>query len=204
MAYSDFTLAELKQRFGLTVSESVNLFGDLAAVELPKSLAATLERYLPLAINANTEKARSELIIAPVLIELKLLYADRISLFSGIEFTIDESMGLKGRCDYILAQSPEQLTLSDPVCTLVEAKNENILAGIPQCLAEMVAARQFNRSAQTPERAVFGAVTTGMIWRFLKLDGATAFVDTVEYPIQAAGKIFAILTAVALENRPAR
>ena len=70
MAYSDFTLAELKQRFGLTVSESVNLFGDLAAVELPKSLAATLERYLPLAINANTEKARSELILAPVLIEL--------------------------------------------------------------------------------------------------------------------------------------
>ena len=84
------------------------------------------------------------------------------------------------------------------MCVLVEAKNENIVAGIPQCLAEMVAARKFNELHKVPEMAVYGAVTTGVRWRFLKLEGTTAAVDAVEYPIQARRKIFGILTAIAL------
>src|SRR5438445_5541652 len=171
MAYSDFTLADLKQRFRLTVDESNNLFADTAEADLPAVLADTLARYLPLAVNVNTEKARSELVIAPVLIEFKLQYRDRISLFSGIEFTVDEAAGLKGRCDYILSRNPEQLALTAPLCVLVEAKNENIVAGIPQCLAEMVAAQKFNGQEKLPDAAVYGAVTTGILWRFLRLDG---------------------------------
>jgi hypothetical protein len=198
MAYGDFTLAELKQRFGLTLQEADNLFAHVAEVELPATLTDLLARYLPLAVNVNTEKARSELMIAPLLVEFKLLHRDRISLFSGIDFTVDEAAGLKGRCDYILSQSPEQLALTAPVCVLVEAKNENIVAGIPQCLAEMVAAQQFNAKQKLPEAPVYGAVTTGSLWRFMKLDGTTASVDSVEYPIHSARKIFGILTAIAL------
>src|SRR5580698_177934 len=130
MAYSDFTLSELKQRFHLTLHEASNLFVDIAEAELPATLADLLTRYLPLAVNVNTEKARSELVIAPVLVEFKLLHHDRVSLFSGIDFTVDEAAGLKGRCDYILAHGPEQLALTTPVCVLVEAKNENIVGGI--------------------------------------------------------------------------
>jgi hypothetical protein len=151
-----------------------------------------------LAVNVNTEKARSELIIAPVLAEFKLLHRDRVSLFSGIEFTVDQAAGLNGRCDYILARSPEQLALTAPVCVFVEAKNENIVAGIPQCLAEMVAAQRFNAQQGLRESTVYGAVTTGMLWRFLRLDGTKASVDIVEYPIQSSRKIFGILTAIAL------
>ncbi len=128
-------------------------------------------RYLPLAVNLNTEKARSELVIAPILFEFKLLHRDRISLFSGIDFTVDEPSGLKGRCDYILARNPEQLALTSPVCMLVEAKNENIVGGILQCLAEMVTAQKFNGQQQQPDETIYGAVTTGVLWRFLKLDG---------------------------------
>lgn len=196
MSYSDYTLADLKQRFGLRVAESENLFANVAEVDLPPVLVDTLARYLPLAVNVNTEKARSELLIAPLLIEFKLLYRDRVSLFSGIEFTVDDAAGLKGRCDYILARSPEQLALNAPVCVLVEAKNENIVAGIPQCLAAMVAAQKFNERQQSATEAVYGAVTTGTLWRFLKLQQTTASVDVIEYPIQAARKIFAILTAI--------
>lgn len=198
MAFSDFTLSELKQRFRLVLDESSNLFADVAEVELPPVLADTLARYLPLAVNVNTEKARSELVIAPILIEFKLLHRDRISLFSGIEFTVDEAAGLKGRCDYILARSPEQLALTAPVCVLVEAKNENMVGGIPQCLAEMVAAQKFNEQQKSPQPAVYGVVTTGVLWRFLKLAATNASVDVVEYPIQSARKIFGILTVIAL------
>jgi len=198
MAYSDFTLAELKQRFQLTVEEARDLFAEVAEAGLPTVLADTLVRYRPLAVNLNTEKARSELLIAPMLVEFKLLHRDRVSLFSGIEFTVDEAAGLKGRCDYILARSPEQLDLTAPVCMVVEAKNENIIAGIPQCLAEMVAAQKFNAQQNRPERAVSGVVTTGELWRFLTLDGTKASVDTMVYPIQSASKIFGIFTVLAL------
>jgi hypothetical protein len=198
MAYNDFTLPELKQRFRLTVDEAGDLFAQAPEADLPPVLVDTLARYLPLAVNVNTEKARSELVIAPFLVEFKLLHRDQVSLFSGIEFTVDEAAGLKGRCDYILARNPEQLALTAPVCVLVEAKNENIVAGIPQCLAEMVAAQLFNAHQQSPQPAIFGAVTTGILWRFLKLEGTRAAVDVVEYPIQSARKIFGIFTLIML------
>ncbi len=198
MAYSDFTLTVVRQRFGLTVNESTDLFAAVPEADLPASLADTLARYLPLALNLSTEKARSELLIAPVLVEFKLDHRDRVSLFSGIDFTVDEAAGLKGRCDYILCRNPEQLTLTAPVCVLVEAKNENIIAGIPQALAEMQAARVFNQREGQPDTPVYGAVTTGTVWRFLKLDGSTAYVDAVEYPIQQIRKIYGILSWIAL------
>ena len=198
MAYSDFTLSELKRKFQLVVDETRNLFADTAEADLTPSLSDTLTRYLPLALNLTTEKARSELLIVPVLVEFKLLHRDRISLFSGIDFTVDEEAGLKGRCDYILARSPEQLDLTAPVCILVEAKNENIVAGIPQCLAEMIAACKFNMRRESPETTMYGIVSTGIQWRFLKLEGQSAFVDTVEYSIQSSRKIFGILTEIAL------
>ena len=198
MAYSDFTLNDLKKRFHLLVDEQTNLFSDIAEVELPATLADLLVRFLPLALNLGTEKARSEFVIAPFLAEFKLLHRDRISLFSGLEFNVDDAVGLRGRCDYILAESPEQLVLTAPVCVLVEAKNENILGGIPQCLAEMIAALRFNAAQGMPPHPVFGAVTSGMTWRFLKLDGVRANVDVTEYPIQSPEKIFGILHHIAL------
>jgi hypothetical protein len=204
MAYSDFTILELKQRFQLIIDESSNLFAAAPEQDLPPVLADTLARYLPLAVNLNTEKARSELVIAPILADFKLLHRDRISLFSGIDFNVDEAAGLKGRCDYILSRSPEQLALTAPVCVLVEAKNENIVAGIPQCLAEMVAAQVFNARNQVAPGTIYGAVTTGVQWRFLGLDGTMAAVDAVEYPIQAARKVFGILTAIAFGDAGAR
>ncbi|HMV48070.1 MAG TPA: hypothetical protein PLD20_11970 [Blastocatellia bacterium] len=202
MAYSDFKLPELKQKFQLLVDEETSLFHDVAEVELPVTLADILRRYLPLALNLNTEKARSELVIAPMLTEFKLLYRDRISLFSGLEFNVDEALGLKGRCDYILSASPEQLVLTAPVCVLVEAKNENIIGGIPQCLAEMIAAQRFNAANGIAPASVYGVVTTGMQWRFLKLDGVRANVDSAEYSIQTPKKVFGIFKRIAIPDFP--
>ena len=84
---------------------------------------------------------------------------------------------------------------------LVEAKNENIIAGIPQCLAEMIAAQRFNSmNGIRPVDAVYGIVTTGSIWRFLRLEETAATVDSTEYAIQSPGKIFAILQQITLGN----
>ena len=197
MAYSDFTLPELKAQFGLTVTDTGDLFSATRPVDPPAGLAATLARYLPLAVKINNEKARSELVVSPVLAEFKFQHPDRVSLFSGTEFNVDKDAGLTGRCDFILARGPSQLVMQAPLCVVVEAKNDDLGAGLPQCLAEMVAAQRFNQQDRR-SGPVHGAVTTGSLWRFLRLDGTTVVVDEVEHTIHDLPKLFGILSAIAL------
>ena len=76
-----------------------------------------------------------------MLLELRRIFDRKISFFSGIEFNIDKERGLNGFCDFLISCSPEQLFVKAPVIAIVEAKNENIMSGIGQCIAEMVAAQ---------------------------------------------------------------
>ena len=78
--------------------------------------------------------------------EVRRILKHKVSLFSGIEFNVDKEKGLSGFCDFIISSSQEQLTLSSPFITVIEAKNENIIGGFGQCIAEMVAASIFNEA----------------------------------------------------------
>jgi hypothetical protein len=100
-----------------------------------------------------------------------------ISFFSGIELNIDKERDLTGFCDFIISQSPEQLFLNTPVITVVEAKNENIMSGLGQCAAEMIASRIFNQQEGTTLAKIYGVVTSGNIWKFLKLEGNGIYID---------------------------
>jgi len=73
-----------------------------------------------------------------------------------------------------------------------------MVAGIGQCLAEMVAARVFNEENQEPVEVIYGAVTTGNTWKFLRLAGDEAQVDRPEYHIKEVGRIVGILKAMLL------
>lgn len=122
MPYSDFSLEKVKRTFELTTSETVDLFGDIPELECSALLTETLRYNVPLAVASNSEKARSEMIISPILIDLRRQLRERINLFSGIEFDVDSERGLNGICDFIISNSPEILFVSAPVITLVEAK----------------------------------------------------------------------------------
>jgi hypothetical protein len=199
MAYSDFDLQSARERFGLTLIERDDLFAAVAEVEPGESLRRTLERWAPIALALNTEKARSEMIIAPILMEVVGRSGDAISLFSGVAFDVDREQGLNGTCDFLLAKSPEQYYLSRPVIAIVEAKKEDIVAGLGQCVAALVAAQMFNaRSGDHQISPVFGAVTTGNNWRFLKAEGSTVWIDRPEYYLGQIGKILGILVGVAV------
>ncbi len=197
MSYSDFTIETLKEKLGVYLVEDSILFPEPPSYPVPTFLTELLQRYVPLATFINTEKARSELIIAPILVELKFHVQKKISLFSGTEFNVDQQAGLTGRCDYIISLSPEQLMLSAPVIIVVEAKNENIMSGIPQCIATMIAAMRFNIQKGNPIETIYGIVTTGNLWRFLKLDCDNhAYIDTMEYHIQRINTIWSIVNAI--------
>lgn len=191
MAYSDFNLEDLKQQFNLQLVESTGVF--LAeAVEVSDFLQETIRRNLPLATAINTEKARSELLIAPVLVELKQINPN-ISLFSGTEFTVDIQKGLNGICDFLISRSKEQLSIEAPVTAIVEAKKENLNAAMPQCIAAMVAAQVFNQRKGNPIACIYGVVTTGSIWRFLKLQEQTVTIDFQEIYLTPLDKLLGLL-----------
>ncbi|CAK8718895.1 MAG: hypothetical protein CDV28_15213 [Candidatus Electronema aureum] len=138
MPYSDFDLKSVKQKLGVHLREQQGLFASVPCADLRPAFHEILQENVPLARAVNTEKARSELIISPVLVELRKMLLHRISLFSGIEFNVDKAQGLNGFCDFIISASPEQFILNSPVIAVVEAKNENIIGGLGQCIAEMV------------------------------------------------------------------
>lgn len=198
MAYADFNLPDALTAFSLALRDDADLFGDVPDAPVSDSLRRFLDDALPLARDVNTEKARSELIIAPILFELRQLRNREIAFLSGVEFNVDDSAGLRGTCDFVISRSPERLFIQAPVVAIVEAKNESIKGGLGQCVAEMVAAHRFNVAKKNPIPTVFGAVTTGTAWRFLKCSPPQVWIDTVEYnvlpaPVSGLGKVLGIL-----------
>ncbi|MBD0311876.1 MAG: hypothetical protein ICV86_03015 [Microcoleus sp. T3-bin5] len=193
MAYSDFSLAKVSKTFELKILDAVNMFSAIPELESSNFLVETLLYTVPLAISSNTEKARSEMIIAPILIELRKQLNSEISFFSGIDFTIDPEKGLNGNCDFLISRSPELLILTAPVIIIVEAKKENINGGLGQCVAEMLGARIFNEREGNDIPAIFGAVTSGTNWRFLKLKDQVIEIDLTEYYLRDVNKILGIL-----------
>jgi hypothetical protein len=193
MSYSEFTIDKIKKQFHIIIDETTNLFSEIKEAKISDYLRLTLDENIPLALAVSTEKARSELIISPVLVELRKITNHKISLFPGVDFNVDAGKGLNGICDYIIAKSSEQLAITAPVIMLVEAKNEDMIRGYGQCIAEMIAAQKFNSKENVDNKILYGAVTTGNIWRFLKLENSTVNIDLIEYHISQINKIFGIL-----------
>ncbi len=201
MAYSDFDLKKVKQELGVHLIERQDAFSSINSVDISPSLAEILAETVPLARAINTEKARSEFIIANILVEVRKLLNHKISLFSGIEFNVDKEKGLNGYCDFIISASQEQLILCSPIIALVEAKNENIIGGLGQCIAEMVAANIFNAADDNSNiKKLYGVVTTGTAWKFLKMVGLDVVIDLDEYAIDNPDKIIGILLAMLTQN----
>ena len=193
MSYSSFkTLSDIRRTFGLDFDESQNLFARTKSRQPSEYLAITLDENIPLANAVNTEKARSELLITPILLEIRRSFQGQVGFFSGTEFSVEPEKGLHGYCDYILTASPEIYEIKSPIVTVVEAKNENIKGGLAQCIAEMVAAQKFNGSTHHTDQ-ILGVVTTGTLWKFLTLQEQIVAIDLEEYYIKEVAKILGIL-----------
>ena len=195
MAYSDFKLNEVSQRFGLTVNEASGMFADVPEAECSDLLVTILGENVDLAVAINTEKARSEMIISPFLLEIRRKFKGQISLFSGVDFTVDVQQGLNGFCDFIISSSKEQLFIRAPVITVVETNNENLKSGLAQCIAEMVAAQLFNERQGNEIKSIYGVITIGTIWQFLKLQDKVISIDLSEYYIKDIKKILGVLVS---------
>lgn len=193
MPYSQFTnISKVKEAFGLKTQEGGRFIPAVEAIEPSATLKAYLEESLPLASSAS-EKARSEGIIYPVLLEVRRILNRQVSLFSGEDFTVDESVGLNGMCDFLLSRSTEVLEIEAPVLVIVEAKKADLRTGFGQCIAEMVAAQRFNTEKNRPISTVYGSISSGTQWRFLKLEDSLVTIDLLDYPLPPVEEILGML-----------
>lgn len=193
-SYEQFTLPVVLELFELNLDERSRWTDTIEPVEPSPRLREDLEENVVLALATNTEKARSELIITPILNELRRRWS--VTVFSGKTFNVDEELGLKGRCDFIVTASTEIYFVKAPILTIVEAKNESIVSGLGQCLATMVAAEIFNQT-----KLVYGAVTTGDRWKFLKLIEKDAYIAPPEYSLESLGKILGVFAIAVTINQ---
>ena len=194
MAYSSFkTLDKAKTDLGLASKEIPKLFADVPALPPSQRLLETLDENLPQALASNSEKARSEMLVSPILLEARKQLATQFSLFSGVEFTVDRARGLNGFCDFILSSGAERLTVKAPALMLVEAKNESLKDGLGQCVAEMYAAQIFNERQGVEREYIYGTVTSGTNWQFLRLTGNVVEIDLSEYYLVQIDKILGLI-----------
>ena len=193
MPYSQFTsIGKVKEAFGLKTQEGGRFIPAIEKIEASATLKAYLEESIPISSSAS-EKARSEGIIYPVLLEVRKILTRQVSLFSGEDFTVDESVGLNGMCDFLLSRSPEVLEIEAPVIVIVEAKKADLRTGFGQCIAEMVAAQRFNAAKDRPISVIYGSITSGTQWRFLKLENDLVTIDLMDYALPPVEEILGML-----------
>jgi len=186
----------VKQKLGVTTQEA-DLFADSPSAPVPEWLPGWLARGTRLAL--LSEKSRSEFIVVPILVAGRELCGDQFAIFSGQRLDVDPDQGLVGECDFILALGPSLPPLHAPLMTVVEAKKNDVEAGMGQCIAEMVAARQFNEAEGRTTVPVFGCVTTGETWQFLRLADEVALLDRRRYYLDNVSGILGVIQAIYQE-----
>jgi hypothetical protein len=70
----------------------------------------------------KSEKAKSESIVFPILVELRKRNNNFFTIHSGDTLNADEAHGLEGECDFILAKESDTYNINFPIFQLLEAK----------------------------------------------------------------------------------
>lgn len=193
MSYSEFTLQKVREDFGLTFDGKQMLFTSVGPVPISEALSRFYQAYSALGLLMPSEKGRSELLVSPMLAEVWSRTDRQIGIFSGVELNVDAGAGLSGVCDFLLGRASQHLYVEAPLLAVVEAKKDSIPDGIGQCAAEMVALQRFNAKARTDIDPVYGCVTTGLAWKFLKMQGRQLMLDIDEYTIHRPDHLLGVL-----------
>jgi hypothetical protein len=194
MAFTSFNLEKVREDFHVSL-QVAPLFLEVKPLAVSPWLEQTLLFTKALAFQSGSEKARSEFIIAPILASLAQ-GKPRFSIFSGQTFEVDAAIGLTGECDFLLSLHPDSPIIEAPVFALVEAKKQDIEGGLGQCAAQMIAAQRFNTKHQLETQIVYGCVTSGETWQFLKLEANNFIIDQNRYYLDRLELLLGVLDSI--------
>jgi hypothetical protein len=148
-----------------------------------KTLRENIEKNIN-HIGINTEIAKREFMIAPVLMNLIDFVHPKIK----VEFPLIFNHQLKGTLDYYL-QSKDNLLV-------IEAKNSDLERGFMQLAVELIALDKWT-DKEMPK--LYGAVSTGSIWQFAILNRKTKVIhqDLNLFRVPAdLTELFSVLIAI--------
>ncbi|WP_373546543.1 hypothetical protein [Chamaesiphon sp.] len=192
MTYNNFTLETVNDQFELNLLEAP--FCEFLPTADPQPAFLTIfQQWFWLAQTAQSAKAKSELLVSPILAEIVQLTQKQVQLFSGLEFNVDPEQSLDGVVDFLLSKSTIQSIIKAPIVMLVEADKEGLDLGWGQCVAEMIAAQKFNTSKGNEISVIYGSVTSGRLWQFFKLEGKNVTIDRHQYYVTPVERILGIL-----------
>jgi hypothetical protein len=126
----------------------------LIRADVPEPLISSLRDYIEQNLditNPTAEISRREFLIAPIVRELCRYVGAKVS---G-EYTIRVNQWLRGSLDYYIR--------SQSSFVVIEAKQADLAHGFVQLAAELIAI-DYKTTSSHP--ILYGAVTTGEIWRF--------------------------------------
>ena len=195
MAYSDFTLDKAKQDFNL-IEVMTPLFTSVQPIEPSAWLSETLNIGRDLALSSSSEKARSEFIVAPILLEFRRQDMSAFAIHSGRRLDVDKGKGLNGECDFILSKGKLSYGINAPIFAMIEAKKGDIESHLGQCTAQMVGARLFNQNKGVELDIIHGCITTGELWLFLKLENDTIYIDHNRYYLTDLPELLSVFKTI--------
>lgn len=193
MPYTDFSIDSVMSGLDLEIVTG-DLFPGLQPLPMQPWLRDLLDRGSHQVL--LSEKARSEFIVVPILLASQELTKGAVTIYSGQRLDVDPSRGLVGECDFILSATLPLPGLRAPLVTIVEAKKHDIESGVWQCIAQMTGARIFNERAGQPIREIFGCVTNGEVWQFLRLVSNVATIDQRRFYLDNVGSILAAFVMI--------
>ncbi len=191
--FRDFSFQQVKDNFGLQ-SQERNLFEAVAPLPLSDWLRQSIDMASGKVL--RNEKERSECLISPILIDLEFRNEFSFRVFSGESIEVDAERGLKGEFDFAFVNDKHATELVAPIFTLVEAKQGDITKHWGQIAAQMLAAQLENKNRNKGTDTIFGCITTGELWRFLKLESNCFTIDTQTYYLPQLEKIVAIFQSI--------
>jgi hypothetical protein len=195
MAYSDFTtLKKVKNLLGISHQLTPLFTAPIMEVKASEHLLFDIKEAEILA--PVTEKSKSELIIVPILKEVRRNNADKITYFSGFSFDVSAEKSLTGICDFIFGYAPQTLEINTPIFCLIEAKNRTLEEGLGQCGAEMYAAQLYNSQEGENIPVVYGSVTNGYDWVFLKLEENILSIDTQRFTVLKINELLGVFQTI--------
>lgn len=192
MAFSDFKYPQVLHDLGLTLAPTQDLFGAVPPVAPGPPVLGALPVGVRLGGGADSEFSRAVWMVGPVLADVWSRYDGSVCLIGGADFEADRPAGLSGVCDFVVSRAPHQSEVFAPAVVIMEAKRGSIPNGLGQCIAGMVGADRFNRREGRPIESIYGCVTTGSLWRFLRLTGTTVTLDQTDYTITQVENLIGI------------
>ncbi len=193
MALSDFRYPDVVRQLGLTEETSRHLFTAVPPVPAGAISRVALPIGTQLGTGAHSELSRSVWMVGPILGDLWDRYDGRICLIAGAELDGDPAAKLTGVCDFVVSRGPQRHVIGPPVLVMFEAKRDSIPDGLGQCIAAMVGAQRHSLRAGEAADPMYGCVTTGSVWKFLRLSGTRLTTDATEYAISQVDQILGIL-----------